>query len=199
MLSMSMPNADTFFGVRRHRDEMIGDGILAERLDEPGAGRAGVGERLDGRERLRRDDEQRRCRVEAASTAAMSAPSMLETRRQRRRMADAASAPVAIAGPRSEPPMPMLTTSVIRSSARGSGRRRRPSGRAPRAPRRRRHAVDARRPPAGARSAVCSTARSSVTLICSPANIAAAARLDASGAATSSRAVSMASSTAFLE
>ncbi len=56
---------------------------------------------------------------EVASTAAMSAPSTLETNDERSRgCVNASRALVAIAGPRSEPPMPMLTTCVIRSSAR---------------------------------------------------------------------------------
>ncbi len=51
-------------GVGADGDEVPGDGVLAEGVDEPGPGRAGVGQRLDRRERLRRDDEQRLGRVE---------------------------------------------------------------------------------------------------------------------------------------
>ena len=107
------------------------------------------------------------------SVVSMSAPSTFDTKWVRSRgCPNDRSAWAAIAGPRSEPPMPMLTTSVIRSSARTrsantaiasstsctSGTTSCPST-----------TIDA---PAGARSAVCSTARSSVTLMCSPANIA---------------------------
>ena len=108
-----------------------------------------------------------------ASTPAMSAPSMLDTNDERiRGWANAFSARVAIAGPRSEPPMPMLTTWVIDSSLRirsanaaiwsstacTSGTTSAPST-----------FIDT---PAGARSATCITARSSVVLMCSPANMA---------------------------
>ena len=59
-----------------------GDGVLAERVDEPRPGRAGVGQRLDRGERLRRHDEQRRAPGRARrAPPAMSAPSTLETKR----------------------------------------------------------------------------------------------------------------------
>ena len=84
--------------------------------EEPRARRAPVHHRLFGREGLRRDDEQRRLRAQAAQRLERDA-----TRRRSRRSAGAgprartASAPaVAITGPRSDPPMPMLTTSVMR-------------------------------------------------------------------------------------
>ena len=86
------------------------------------------------------------------------------------------SASYAITGPRSDPPMPMLTTVLIRSpvwpgplAGAHPLAERRPSGRAPRARRRPRPGRPRRATrPRGRRSAVCSTARSSVTLMCSP-------------------------------
>ena len=51
-------------GVGRHGDEVIADGVLAERVDQPTPRGAGVGQRLDRAERLGGDDEQRRRRIE---------------------------------------------------------------------------------------------------------------------------------------
>ena len=68
--------------VGAHGDEVLGDGVLTERRDEPGPRRAGVGQRLDRREGLRGDDEQRLGRIEVGERhAAMAAPSTLETNR----------------------------------------------------------------------------------------------------------------------
>ena len=57
------------FGVGGHGDEMLGDGVLTECVDEPAPGRGGVRECLEGGERLGRDDEQRRRRVESVERA----------------------------------------------------------------------------------------------------------------------------------
>jgi hypothetical protein len=57
-------------------------------------------------------------RRQARSTAASSWPSTLETKWKRLPGAANSSASTAICGPRSEPPMPMLTTSVMAASAR---------------------------------------------------------------------------------
>ena len=54
-------------GVRRDGDEVLGDRrLVPQGAQAPGARRAGVGHRLEGREGLRRDDEQRLRRVEVA-------------------------------------------------------------------------------------------------------------------------------------
>ncbi|CAM5303099.1 hypothetical protein SHIRM173S_05727 [Streptomyces hirsutus] len=54
--------------VRREGDEVLGDGDLSpvERVQQPGPCGSGVGDRLDGGERLGRDDEQRLGRVQVA-------------------------------------------------------------------------------------------------------------------------------------
>ena len=61
-------SVDAKFGdllrVGRDGDEVVGHSFLAERVDQPCAGRAGIGERLDGREGLGADDEHRLGRLE---------------------------------------------------------------------------------------------------------------------------------------
>ena len=121
MRSLSMPKAATLSSAGwTPRRNGASTAALAERLGDPGARRLGVGHRLDGGEGLRRDDEQRRCPGRARfSVSWMWAPSTLETKwRDARAVRKGASASVAIAGPRSEPPMPILTTSVIGSAGR---------------------------------------------------------------------------------
>ena len=126
------------------------------------------------------------------SVSAMSAPSTLETKRAcRPGRPKGDSARAAIAGPRSEPPMPMLTTLVIGW---------------PRAPRTRPSRTSAAKAsilsrsaliagatstpstrigaPERSRSALCSAARRSVELTSSPRNI--ASRLAATSAASAS-------------
>ncbi len=98
---------------------MLGDrGLVAAQLrQQPVAGRAGVGHRLLGGEGLGGDDEQRALGVEAAcSVSARWVPSTLETKCARRPVAGVGRERLGqtISGPRSEPPMPMLTMSVIR-------------------------------------------------------------------------------------
>ena len=51
--------------VRRHRDEVLGHRILTESLGEPAPGRGRVRQRLQRGERLGRDDEQRRRRIQS--------------------------------------------------------------------------------------------------------------------------------------
>ena len=109
-----------------------------------------------------------------------SLPSTFETKRHvSSGCAYEASASVAISGPRCEPPMPMLTTAPIRSppaprhspprtcsanaAIRSSTSCTGPTTSSP---------PTSIRAPRGARSAVCSTGRSSETLIRSPASIA---------------------------
>ncbi len=123
-----------------------------------------------------------------------SAPSTFDTKRNvRSRAVNGRSASYAIAGPRSEPPMPMLTTfrmrlpvwpvhspertrsanaAILSSTSCTPGTTFSPST-----------SITASR---GARSAVCSTARSSVTLIRSPRNMASRSP-DTSVAVASSR------------
>ena len=149
--------------------------------------------------------------VSAASrpwtASANSEPSTLATKRtSRSRFVSCRSAWWAIAGPRSDPPMPMFTTvriglpvcpthspdrtrsenAAIRSrTAWTSGTTFSPS--------------TTNSPSRGMRSATWPTARSSVTLMCSPANIASMrARSPAASARPRSR-VSVSSSTRFFE
>ena len=84
-----------------------------------------------------------------------------------------------MAGPRSEPPIPMLTTVVMRSPvAPVHSPPRTRSANAPIRPSTSCTSATTSTPSTtseasrGIRSATCSTARSSVTLMCSPANIA---------------------------
>ena len=136
-----------------------------------------------------------------------SAPSTLDTKRSvSRRSAYQRSASVAMAGPRSEPPIPRLTTlrmarpvkpvhaplrtrpakSAIRSSTawtRGTTSSPSTTMRAPR----------------GARSAMCRTARPSVTLSFSPANIASMRARRPEARARSSNSPSVSSVTRCLE
>jgi len=110
------------------------------------------------------------------STGAMSWPSTLETKWKRSLGCANSSSPItAICGPRSEPPMPMLSTSVKRVPACARTCSAYASSGSSTA------CVTATAAsvtgltggaPAGARSAVCSTARPSVRLMGSPANIA---------------------------
>ena len=114
------------------------------------------------------------------SVSPMSAPSTFETKWLRScGGAKGASARAAIAGPRSEPPMPMLTTSVI---GWPSAPRTRPSrtsaaklsifSRAPMISGITSSPSTSTGSPEKLRSAVCSAARLSVILIYTPANIA---------------------------
>ena len=84
MFMTSMPNSRHRLGVGRHRDEVLRDRrLVAQRVEHPVAGGGGVGHRLERRERLGRDDEQRlapgsRSRVASAK----SVPSTLDTKRK---------------------------------------------------------------------------------------------------------------------
>ena len=68
MLAVSMPNFGHFCGIGRDRDEMLGDGfgVASKARQRPVARRVGVGHRLQRREGLRGDDEQRLRRIEVA-------------------------------------------------------------------------------------------------------------------------------------
>ena len=111
---VSMPNAATSSALVDTATKWCCDGVLAEGIDQPGAGGAGVGHRLEGREGLRRDDEQGLGRIEAAAASCgcrrrrRSRRSAARCHRRRRRRGRSP----AMAGPRSEPPIPMLTTLV---------------------------------------------------------------------------------------
>ena len=62
-----MPNVVDLVGVRRDGDEVLRDrGLVAERRERPFARRLRVRHRLEGRERLRGDDEERLVRREVA-------------------------------------------------------------------------------------------------------------------------------------
>ena len=76
-----------------------------------------VGHRLLGGEGLRGHDEERRGRIDSRrSVSSRCAPSTFETKCIRGPSRPyGVRASVTIAGPRSEPPMPRLTTSVMRS------------------------------------------------------------------------------------
>ena len=130
------------------------------------------------------------------STASMSCPSTLLTKCTRGPLwASGSSAATAMRGPRSEPPMPMFTTSVMplrvvsrTSSAKASMASRVActsslKGAAPR----------------GARSAVCSTARPSVRFTGSPASIASRRASRPHSRARSSRKCSVAASSRFFD
>ena len=70
------------FGVRRDRDEVLGDRrLVAEALDEPLARRCGVGQGLQGAKGLRGDDEERLFGVRSRTASTKSVASTLETKR----------------------------------------------------------------------------------------------------------------------
>ena len=113
------------------------------------------------------------------SVESRCAPSTLETKWTRGPSACGASARHTIRGPRSDPPMPMLTTSAIRSPAwprqrpERTASEKRSIAASPRSTPARNasstsHTGDSRE----SRSNACSTARSSVSLMRSPENIA---------------------------
>ncbi len=126
-----------------------------------------------------------------ATVSAKWAPSTFETKWRRGPSRSGLSARAAMAGPRSEPPMPILTTSANAPPAPEKRPARTCSAKA-----RKRSSVPRTSSPAGAgappRSAMCRTARRSVTLMASPANIASrrastpAARASARRAASAS-------------
>ncbi len=64
-----VPGIDPEFGdplgIRRDGHEMLGDGVLAQRGDQPAPGGGGIGQRLQCRKRLGGNDEQRGGRIES--------------------------------------------------------------------------------------------------------------------------------------
>ena len=103
--------ASTFGG---DRDEVAADGI-AERRRRPGPSGLGVHLRLERAHRLRHHDEQRLRWIEISRRLARSTGSTFETNRTSTSLvAYGRSAWHVIAGPRSLPPMPMLTTVRMR-------------------------------------------------------------------------------------
>ena len=141
----------------------------------------GVRQRLDGRERLRRDDEQRLRGVEVARR--LGEVVRVDVRDEAHRQVAVGVGLQRLVG-HGGPEIGAADADVDdrRGCACPCGRARRPSARAPRTPtcgrapraprarrRRRRRRASAR---AACRSATCSTARSSVMLMCSPRNIA---------------------------
>ena len=183
MFAGSMPNSVDLLA--RWWTRRRSAGPRASSLPRPSSSHAARGlrvrERLERGERLRRDDEKRLGRVEVSRRFVdVGAVDVRHEAARQRAVAESLSASYAIAGPRSEPPMPMLT--MLRDPLAGEalpGARAHPLGEVrhlvagPRARRERRRAPSTRmRSSRGARSATCSTARSSVTLIRSPENIA---------------------------
>ena len=174
-----------------------------QRRQQPGARRVRVGHRLQRGERLRRDDEQRLGRIEVARRLGeVGAVDVRDEAERQVALRCSAAAPRRPSpGPRSEPPMPMLTTLRMRLPVwpfHAPLRTRSAKSRHPVE-----HRVDLRhdvlavdhdrRRSRGARRATCSTARFSVMLIFSPRNIASMRSAQAAlarPAATSSRSVS---------
>ena len=177
-----MPNSATFSRLVEMRGEMIADRLLAEPMREPGARGGRVGHRLRGGEGLGGDEEQRALGVEAGQRVgemravdigdevhARAVAAIGRERRDRHGRAEIGAADADI-------------DDVGRSGRRprrGSRRSGPASAKAQKAVEHRvhvRHDVLRRRRgdrrPRGARSATCRTARSSVMLIGSPANIA---------------------------
>ncbi len=166
--------------LRRDGGEMVADGGFANPLRDPGAGGRGVGHRLQSGEGLRGNDEQCPRRIEAAQRVAnVRAIDVGDEMAAQLRRREGAKARVAMAGPRSEPPMPILMTSVI---GWPSAPRTRPSRTSAA-----KLSIFSRTPitsgitslpstrtglPSKLRKAVCRTARFSVVLIFSPANMA---------------------------
>jgi hypothetical protein len=106
--------------IGRDGDEVAGDGAFAAgRREQPGARGAGVGQRFQRGEGLAGDDEQGGARVEAGEQRGdVGAVDIGDEMHLEVRLLLAASACAAMRGPRSEPPMPILTTSVMRSPAK---------------------------------------------------------------------------------
>ena len=112
-----MPNVYPV-GVRRDGDEVLRHCrlVAAETCDEPRPGAAGVRHRLERGERLRRDDEERLRRVEIAGRLGEIGAVHVghESGRSARARCSAGAPRRPSPGPRSEPPIPMLTTLRIR-------------------------------------------------------------------------------------
>ena len=96
-----------------HGREVLGDDAFAELADQPGARGVGIGQRLKRREGLGGDDEQRgrgvRVLEHIVEVAAIDVRDELHPRRP---LVNSSRASTAMAGPRSEPPMPIFTTRV---------------------------------------------------------------------------------------
>ena len=175
MLSGSMPNFGDLLGVGRDRDEMPRDRLLvAERAQAPGARGVRVGQRLERREGLRADDEQRLGGVEIAHrldeigavdvgdeaerqvALAVVAQRLVGHHRAEVGAADAdvddvADALAGVAGPVAAAHRARQNAAMRSSTACTSATTFVPS--------------TTMRSPGGARSATCSTARCSVVLI----------------------------------
>ena len=198
-------------GVGRHRHEVLGHGrlVAAQAGQRPFAGRAGVGHRLQRGERLRRDDEQRLGGVEVARllgevgavdvrdepegerAVAVELQRLVRHLGPEVRTADADVDDVAdrlagVAQPRARSGCGRENAAMRSSTACTSGTTSWPS------------TYDAARP-RGARSATCSTARSSVTLMCSPRNIASMRSRSPHSSASATRSRSVSSVTRFFE
>ena len=108
-------NTESVHLVQRCRNggEVFADCLLAKCIGDPFARCLRVGHGLDGGESFRSDDDQRRCRIETGKRIGdMRAIDVGdECSLGPSWYGDMAS--VAMAGPRSEPPMPILTMSVI--------------------------------------------------------------------------------------
>ena len=189
------------FSIRRHGDEVVGDRGVSQRIDQPGTRGAGIRQRLDRAEGLRGDDEQGRLgryplqrlvdvgAVDVGDEVAGDAG--VAVRRQRlcrhgRPQVGAADAdvdhvrdPLVAANPLGE--RGHRIEHLVHRLARRSRRRPRP-----------RHLV--------ALGALCGArARSSVTLMCSPANIASRRASTPAPRARSSRSLTTPSSSGCFE
>ena len=100
--------------VRRHGHALRGHGRLAARGEQPLAHGLRVHERLERREGLRADHEQRRLGIDAREHVrerdAVDVGDEVHAEPARQSSANACTA---MTMPRSDPPMPMLTMSVI--------------------------------------------------------------------------------------
>ena len=111
--SVSMPNSRTLSALVDTATKCFATAASScEPRQQPVPGRPGVGQRLEGRERLAADDEQRLGGVEVhrGRRGCRRRRRWTRTGTRRARSEYWRRASVAIAGPRSEPPMPMLIT-----------------------------------------------------------------------------------------
>ena len=78
-----MPNSETFAALVETATKCLATALTSppRPLSDQSRADVGIGHRLQRRERLRRDDEQRLGRIEVVAASAKSVPSTLETNR----------------------------------------------------------------------------------------------------------------------